>query len=99
MGFQVVYAPRALEDLEQIVRYVAEDDSPAALRLGYRLADQAESLGFQPHRGSVLRTRSGLRKLVSPPYLIVYRVNDELEVVEILRFWHGARDLRRIDIP
>ena len=55
MGWQVVYAPLASDDLEQIVLYVAQDDPQAALKLGYRLADQAQSLGRQPYRGSGAR--------------------------------------------
>jgi plasmid stabilization system protein ParE len=99
MGWQVIYAPLASGDLEQIVSYIAQDDPQAALKVGYRLADQAQSLSRQPFRGSLLRHRSDVRKLVCRPYLVVYRVKESIETVEILRFWHGARDQRRMEIP
>lgn len=98
MGYKVTYAPLASDDLEQIVRYVAQENHDAALKLGYRLANQAESLAHFPNRGSALKNRPGVRKLVMKPYLIVYRVNDPLQAVEILRFWHGARDQKLMEL-
>ncbi len=35
---------------------------------------------------------SGTRELVSPPYVIVYRIADEF--IEILHIWHGAQNWR-----
>jgi addiction module RelE/StbE family toxin len=99
MGRQVIYAPVALNDLEEAVRYVAKDDTQAALRLGDRLANYAESLGNQPFQGSALRKRPGIRKLVCRPYLIIYRVNESRDTVEILRFWHSARDPQNLKLP
>jgi plasmid stabilization system protein ParE len=36
--------------------------------------------------------RQGTRELVCPPYIIVYRVKED--VAEILYIWHGAQDWR-----
>jgi plasmid stabilization system protein ParE len=61
------------------------------------LLDQAESLARFPDRGSNVRRRPGVKKLVCVPYLIFYRVDDVRRSVDVLRFWHGAqnpRDLR-----
>jgi len=44
MDFKVIFQPLALEDLEAIVRHVAQDDLQAANRLGTSLLDRAESL-------------------------------------------------------
>ena len=44
MDFKVIFQPLALDDLESIVRHVAEKDLQAANRLGRPLLDQAESL-------------------------------------------------------
>jgi plasmid stabilization system protein ParE len=35
--------------------------------------------------------RPGIRKLLHAPYKIYYRVHIRRKVVEILHFWHGAR--------
>jgi len=37
-------------------------------------------------------TDNGVRVLVLAPYLIFYRFEKAADTVEILRFWHGARD-------
>jgi len=96
MDYKVILSRRALADLEQIVRYIAASDPAAAGRLGTRLLDQAETLCRLPHRGGPVRRRPGVRKLVLRPYLIFYRVDDAARRVDVLRFWHGAQDPRRL---
>jgi plasmid stabilization system protein ParE len=34
MGWKIIFAPQALEELEQIVRFVAQDNPEAAIRFG-----------------------------------------------------------------
>jgi plasmid stabilization system protein ParE len=41
MGFKIVFAPQALERLEEIVRYIAQDNPTAAEKFGFRLLDPA----------------------------------------------------------
>ena len=96
MDYKVIFSPLALDDLEQIVRYVAADDLVAAQRLGTRLLDQAETLCRLPNRGGSVRARPGVRKLLLRPYLIFYRVDEAARGVEVLRFWHGAQDPQRL---
>jgi plasmid stabilization system protein ParE len=98
MHYQVILSPLALDDLEQIVRYVASHDPQAAESLGNRLLDHAENLRDLPQRGSSVRSRPGVRKLLLWPYLIFYRVNEQSRTVEILRFWHGAQDPKQLRI-
>jgi len=43
-----------------------------------------------------LRRRTNVRKLVTGQYLILYRIVQTAKVVEILRFWHGARGTPRL---
>jgi plasmid stabilization system protein ParE len=44
-----------------------------------------------PLLGSPYTKRPGVRKLVSRPYIIYYRVREASQAVDILRYWHGAR--------
>ena len=44
MDYKVIYSPNAISDLAEIVRFVAQDDPQAALRLGKQLADDPDSL-------------------------------------------------------
>jgi plasmid stabilization system protein ParE len=98
MDFKVIFQPLALDDLEGIVRHVAEKDLQAANRLGRSLLDQAESLAQFPERGGNVRRRPGVKKLVRTPYLIFYRVDDTRRCVDVLRFWHGAQDPRGLQL-
>jgi toxin ParE1/3/4 len=45
---KVIFSPQAIERLEEIVRYVAEDNRDAAVRLGMRLIERAEFLAEFP---------------------------------------------------
>ena len=96
MDYKVIYSPNAISDLAEIVRFVAQNDPQAALRLGKQLADDADSLARLPYRFPKFRRRANVRKLVIGQYLILYRIVETAKVVEILRFWHGAQENPRL---
>lgn len=93
MDYRVVITGPAIADLAEIVKYIANDDPRAAARTGDRLITKAESLRQMPLRGRLVpeRREHDCRELVIKPYRIVYRVREEKNLVEVLRFWHGAR--------
>ena len=66
MGWKVVIAPSAREDVESIVRFIARQNSDAAARVGYELIVRAESLAEFPMMGRVVPEfrRAELRELV-----------------------------------
>lgn len=94
----VVFNPVAVDDLEEIVNYIAQDNRVAAEAVRCDILNTAESLGEQPGLG--IRPRfsaprfAGIRYLPCdqyPTYLLFYR---ELgEEMEVLRIIHGARNL------
>ena len=92
MDCAVVYSEAALADLEQITAFIAADNAEVAERFGNRLVDLAESLRPMPERGRPVKKWPGVRVVVLAPYLIFYRFEKPANTVEILRFWHGARD-------
>jgi plasmid stabilization system protein ParE len=63
MDFRVEINDTAIEDLAEIVSYVAQDDAEAAVRLGNALLDAALSLSKTPYKGSRYRRIAGVRKL------------------------------------
>jgi len=70
------------------------------VRVGNALIDRVTILENFPLLGSVYPKRPGMRKLVSRPYLIFYRFRERENVVDILRYWHGAQrepELRSLD--
>ena len=92
MDCAVIYSEAALADLEQITAFIAADNAEVAERFANRLVDLAESLRSMPERGRPVKKWSAVRVLVLAPYLIFYRFERVGNTVEILRFWHGARD-------
>jgi toxin ParE1/3/4 len=97
MGWKIIFSPEALDDLGQAVRYIAQDDPEAAEKLGNALIDRVLILKKFPWIGPAYHKRPGVRKLVSPPYIIFYRVLEEKACIEILRYWHSARSEAVID--
>ena len=91
MGYQVIFAPEAERDLDEIIAYIAQDNPEAARRFGSELAAQARSLASLPYRGAAVARRPGTHRLVHGPYLIYYQIREAERTVEVLRFWHAAR--------
>ena len=91
MDYDLVYTQRALNDLAEIVTYIAEDDSDAALRFGNSLLDYLDLLCRYPRIGPAIRERSEVRKLVHSPIEIYYRIQEREHKVEILHLRHGSR--------
>ncbi|UUL82885.1 type II toxin-antitoxin system RelE/ParE family toxin [Sphingomonas qomolangmaensis] len=85
----VSWSIAASVELQAIIDFIDLSDSPAADRLGRRLAAAARSLDTFPNRGCEIAP--GIRQLsVVYPYLIRYRVAGDR--FEILSVRHGARD-------
>jgi len=91
MGWKIIFAPQSLEQLEQIVRFIARDNPDAAIRFGNYFVDRAESLANFPELGMPYRKRPNVRRLLCKSYFIYYRVRGEEQVIEIMDFWHSAR--------
>jgi addiction module RelE/StbE family toxin len=91
MGCKIIFSPQAIADLGSAVRFIAKDNPDAAVRVGHALIDRVAVLENFPLIGSPYLKRPGVRKLVSRPYVIYYRVRLEEGCVDVLRYWHGAR--------
>ncbi len=94
MDYRVILSRPALRDLGEIARYIAQDNLDAAERIALELVALAESLAVLPRRGGLFRARPGVRRLVSDPYLVTYRIDETQRVVYVLRFWHAKRGPR-----
>ena len=94
MDYQVILSPRAIRDLQSIVRYIAWDSPVDAAKFGKHLIAKARSLATLPERGRVVPEFHDptIRELIVKPYRIVYRVQHERQQIEVARFWHGAQD-------
>lgn len=80
----MLVAPRALDDLDEIRAWIGIENPAAAEAVVDRLVDRLLILEAHPHAGSVARgLPAGVRRLVEPPYVIFYRV--ENAVVRVIR--------------
>lgn len=92
--YELRITSQADRDLREIVAYIAEDNPVAAERFGVRLVDKAELLKMFPKLGKKVKGTLEDRVLVEGPILIFYRADVAACVIEIKRFWHGARGRR-----
>ena len=87
---EVIWRRGALNHLDAIREFIAEDNPNAAARVCGAIEATATSLAEYPHLGRPGRV-DGTRELVvvDLPYVIVYRVADEM--VRIVAVLHTSR--------
>jgi addiction module RelE/StbE family toxin len=93
--YRVIVSPQALDDLEQILDYVARDSPSNAVRVINRLLLELDSLEMFPGRYSEAKTTEAahgeLRSMPSPPFRILYQILQQQRVVRVVSVEHGAR--------
>ncbi len=87
----VVWRASALADVGRMVHYIDSDNPVAAKRVGRELLLAGDSFMIFPRRGRPGGLDGTRELVVTPPYLIVYRVSGT-DMVTILRVWHAAQD-------
>ncbi len=88
---QIRWTADASDQLIRIFTHIQESNPAAARNVTRTLMDRIARLETFPKLGRPGEV-GGTRELVSPPYVVVYRIADE--VIEILHIWHGAQDWR-----
>lgn len=93
---EVIKTPEALDNLRQIVQYIAADNLPAALRWLNDIEALCQLLAAEPALGQRILTRrfGEVRRHVAGTYLVYYR--SVPGGIEILLITHGARDQGRL---
>jgi plasmid stabilization system protein ParE len=91
LDFEIRFSEPALTDPESVLEYCWTNFSSTAERFGNSLLNHIEILSAFPRMGVHVRDRPGIRKIFHSPYTIYYRIDDRLQVVEILHIWHGSR--------
>ncbi len=96
---EIRYTPVAVDDMDEIFSFISVDDVAAAEIMLEKLDRQISMLAEFPDLGVVLSdedyplVQRGYRFVVVQPYLVFYRVVDQ--VVVIHRILHGRRDYLR----
>ncbi len=97
---RVFWAPSAIDDLDEILDYVAaQDGAEAAVRLYDWIARRIESLALHPRRCRVVPelARFGIkayRELIASPYRVFVRIREGR--VNIVAIIDGRRDLEEL---
>ena len=93
MAWRIEWTEVALDDLEQVWRYIARDSEYYASAFIRQVREAARSLAYLPNRHRVVPEfgDEAIRETYIKQYRLIYQVTDE--VVYILAFIHGARDL------
>ena len=98
MAYKLIWSPAALDDLHDIVVFIARDNPDRAMSFGYELIAQTDHLQSFPGFGRKVPEYQdpNIREIIFRPYRIVYRVNHERKLCEIARVWHSARGLSQL---
>ncbi len=99
MGYRVVFAPEAEEQLAELYRYIAQSATPyTALNYTENVIGYCESLEQFPHRGNRrddilpgLRVTNYRKRTV-----IAFMLHEE--TVTVVGIWHGGQDYES-DLP
>jgi toxin ParE1/3/4 len=92
---QIVWTDPALDDLDEIASYIAQDDPAAATRLVAACLTSVERLADYPSSGRTVPELRGrrYRELIERPCRLIYRV--EGRAVVIVHVMRGERLLSR----
>ena len=90
---RVIIREAAYDDLERIHAWIEKDRPRSADSVIDRILESTERLDRFPHIGRIGRAL-GTYELVVPglPYIVVYQVNADDDVVIVIGFFHGAQD-------
>ena len=91
MAYKILFTEDSLRDLEGILNSIRADKPEASERFGTALLNHVDLLENFPKLGVHVHERSGVRKILHSPVRIYYRVHEKRKVIEILHFWHVAR--------
>ena len=85
-NYRVLWSEIAINDLEEIVTYIARDSPANALKVHGKLKDKADLLETYPLRGRIVPelARLGMRawrEIISKPYRIIYRLDKNIVYV------------------
>jgi len=93
MAFQLIWSPSAKYDLKDLTTFIAEDSPSAAKRFVKSLFQTVERLADFPESGRVVPEFNEplIREVIRKPCRIVYRLDNDKQLIEIVRVWHAAR--------
>ena len=91
MAYEVVWSPRAVEDVEAIALYIAADSTSYAAAVVKKIVDTTHNLSRFPFAGRVVPEfgEENIREKLVYSYRIIYRIQEE--TITIAAVVHGKR--------
>jgi plasmid stabilization system protein ParE len=91
MDYQIVWAPRAAENLEHNCNYIAHGSEYYAALVAKRILETVESISAMPFMGRVVPEfdDENIRERIYKHYRIIYRIAGH--TIEIAAIQHGAQ--------
>lgn len=95
----IIWSPKALDDLDATLTFIATNSPVAARRLGERMVVRIESLAAHPELGSFVPEdeHGRLREVFVEKFRVIYLVTESPASVRIVTIIHAARLLRDLD--
>ena len=97
--YRVEFSSLAIRDLDQIVAFISADNPETAERFGHQLIERAEAAAVHPLAGRAVPElhHKAIREKIFRAYRIIYRLDEDREVLIVSRFWHAARGTPMIE--
>ncbi len=94
MGYQVVWSPQAIDDIDAIAAYIARDSISYAAAVVQRIIEITRDLSKSPEKGKVVQEFGDetIREQFAYTYRIIYQVQEN--IVTIAAVIHGQALLR-----
>lgn len=96
MSFTIVWRPKAIANLRNIVRFIGRSNPERAKSFGQELRAKVTPLADHPFLGKPGRPGlpAGTRELVAHQnYIYFYRVSEVQKIVEILNLKHASQQV------
>ena len=93
----LIWTEPAVADLEEIGPFISKDNPPAE-KVGFKIIREAENVAAFPRLGRIVPEFGNpqIREIISQSYRVIYKFDEEGDLVAILRIWHGARGIPQL---
>ncbi|MGL5083397.1 MAG: type II toxin-antitoxin system RelE/ParE family toxin [Microcoleaceae cyanobacterium] len=94
MGYQVVWSPQAIDDMDAIAAYIARDSVSYAAAVAQRVIEVTRDLADNPFTGEIAQEfgNEAIRERFAYIYRVLYRIQGE--TVTVIAVIHGKRLLK-----
>jgi toxin ParE1/3/4 len=88
---RIVWTPKALEDLESLLAYIAKESPIAAKRFAQKIIQRVDLLADQPFLGSYIAEDDShiYRQIIQGNYRVIYRTDGSM--IFLVAVHHAAR--------